>query len=114
MIVYKEYQSVYVPSSELGPPPLPRMRVCLPPETQTGGDNTRLGMRGWGTQFRRLDRKPGTLYTLYLYAYPNKKRFTALFLFTWLLYFAEHVCIWKSVQKNGCVFYLQKPEEILA
>ncbi len=60
---------MYVPSSELGPPSLPRKRVCLPPWTQRDmRSNTRLRVRGWGgTQFRRSGRHSGTLYTLWYF-----------------------------------------------
>jgi hypothetical protein len=55
--VYIEYQS-FRPFVGIGS----SKRVCLPPWTHRGNSNTRLRVRGWGTQFRRLDRKPGTLY----------------------------------------------------
>jgi hypothetical protein len=42
------------------PCPLPRKRVC-PPWTQIGGATLACG-EGGGAQFRRQDRKPGTLY----------------------------------------------------
>jgi len=55
---------VSVPSSELGPHPFLRKRMCLPPGLK-GGSNTLLRMWGWGTQFGRLVRKPWhSVYTL--------------------------------------------------
>ncbi len=48
------------------PPPPPPYRVCLPPGYPKDGRATLA--YGWGggrTQFGRLDRKPGTLYTLW-------------------------------------------------
>jgi hypothetical protein len=35
---------------------------CVPLRPK-GGSNTRLRVREWGSQFQRLDRKPGILYT---------------------------------------------------
>jgi hypothetical protein len=47
------------------PHPLPRQRVCLPPWIQKGGGKHSLaGEGGGGTQFGRLDRKPGTEYSV--------------------------------------------------
>ncbi len=60
--VFIEYQSVLL--SELGP--LTRKRVCLPHWIQRGEQHSLAGEReGEGTQFERLDKKPGTLYTLW-------------------------------------------------
>ncbi len=42
----------------------PHPRVS-PPLDPKGGGNIPLRLRGWGTQYGRLDRKPGTLYTLW-------------------------------------------------
>jgi hypothetical protein len=39
--IYKEYTTVYVPSSELG--------VCPPPPEPGGGGHTSLRVRGWGS-----------------------------------------------------------------
>ncbi len=54
---YREPCRVSVPSSELGPPP----PDLSPPPRNQGGGNTRLRVRGRGSQFWRLERKPGTL-----------------------------------------------------
>jgi hypothetical protein len=57
---------VSVPSSELAPPPpLPKAGVPPPPGTNGGEGNTR--MRGGGSQFGRLERKPCILNTLCLH-----------------------------------------------
>jgi hypothetical protein len=45
-----------VPSSELGPPTPSHASECVPPN-QSGGD-ARLRVRGWGSQFGRLEKKP--------------------------------------------------------
>jgi hypothetical protein len=56
-----EYQSV-CPSSQLGPPtPSPVSECVSPLDPKVGGRNTLLRVRGWGTQFGRLNRKPFTL-----------------------------------------------------
>jgi hypothetical protein len=56
---------VYVPSSALGPlHPLSRHRVIPPPRNQTGGHTLACGRGGGGSQFGRLEKKPGTLSTL--------------------------------------------------
>ncbi len=47
-----------------GPHPLTRKRVLFPLGFE-GGSHTRLRVRGWGTQFGRLARNPGALYTVY-------------------------------------------------
>jgi hypothetical protein len=46
------------------PPPSP-FSLCVPPflEPKVGGGNTRMRVKG-GSQFGRLERKPGTLFTL--------------------------------------------------
>ena len=63
-IVTIEYQS-FCPFVEIGSPhPLPFNGVCLLPWTQMGGATLTFGWEGEGTQFGRLDRNPGTLYTL--------------------------------------------------
>jgi hypothetical protein len=52
-------------SFELGPPAPSPASVCVPPfGTTGGGGNTRLQVRGRGSQIGRLGRKPGTLYIL--------------------------------------------------
>jgi hypothetical protein len=59
---------VSVPSSELGPLSF-RKRLYLPPWTlksQGGGGEQHSLVGEGGTQFRRLERKPGTLYTQWL------------------------------------------------
>jgi hypothetical protein len=60
----KQSARLSVQSSELGPStPHPQASVALP--LVLGGRHTRLrGGGGGGTQFGRLDRKPGTLYIL--------------------------------------------------
>ncbi len=66
IIVYMEYQSV-CPFVGIGSThSLPRKRVISPlgPE---GWSYTRFRVRVLGTQFGRLGRKPGTLYTLWYY-----------------------------------------------
>ncbi len=66
-LLYTWNTRVSVPSSESGlPPPIWEASVTLPPWTQRGRSNTLLQVNGWGTQFGRLDRKPGTLYTLHV------------------------------------------------
>jgi hypothetical protein len=56
-------------SSELGTPPphpLPCKQACRPPADPKGwGEQQSLGCDGGGTQFGRLDRKPGNLCTLW-------------------------------------------------
>jgi hypothetical protein len=66
--VYLEYQSV-CPIVRIGSPPPPpcplsRKRVCSPLGTKGGGGN-KGGEGAGGSQFERLERKPGTLSTLY-------------------------------------------------
>ncbi len=57
-VTERDITRVSVPSSELAPPnPLPRMRVCLPPWTQRGGDNTLLRMRWWGDSIWMIRKK---------------------------------------------------------
>ncbi len=58
-IVYIEYQSV-CPFVGIGSPPTPPPRECVPPRNQRGG-HTRMRGSQWG----RLERKPGTLSTLW-------------------------------------------------
>ncbi len=58
--IYLEYTTVFVPSSESGPPSLSRKRVCSP-QNQRGGGHIRQGVRGWGSQLGRLKKKPSTL-----------------------------------------------------
>ncbi len=61
--IYIVYQSV-CPFVEIGSPqPLPFKWVCLLPWTQMGGATLTFGWGCEGTQFGRLGRKPGTLYT---------------------------------------------------
>jgi hypothetical protein len=65
IIVYLEYQSV-CPIVGIGspqPPPL-KMSVFPPWLQRGGGSNNLLQVRGWGSQFGRLDRRPVTLYIL--------------------------------------------------
>jgi hypothetical protein len=64
IIVYIEYLSV-CPFVEIGSPPLPQVSVP-PPLDPKGVATFTIGMRGWEAQFGRLDRKPGTLYTLWV------------------------------------------------
>jgi hypothetical protein len=58
-----------VPSSESGPPPPPhphplsRKRVC--PTEPKGGGHSRLRVRGWGSQFGRLEKRLSILSTLW-------------------------------------------------
>jgi hypothetical protein len=47
------------------PPTRSSESECVSPLGSKGGSNTLLQVRGWGTQFGRLDRRPGTLYTLW-------------------------------------------------
>ena len=57
------------PSSELGhPTPSPASECVSPFGPKERRNSTALRVRGRGTQFGRLERKPGTLYTL-LYMY---------------------------------------------
>ncbi len=69
--MYIEYHIpyvVFVPSSEMGPPaPPPPASECVPSLDPKVGKATIPGVRPWGVggaQFGRLERKPGTLYTL--------------------------------------------------
>jgi hypothetical protein len=65
---YKWSPRVSVPSSELGPPhPFPHKReACMSsPLDPKWEEQHSLGVRRWGTQFGRLERKPGALYTLW-------------------------------------------------
>ena len=56
------------------PTPLSLQLVCPPPflEPKVGGGNTRMQVKG-GSQFGRLERKPGTLFTLPV---PNGRKFS--------------------------------------
>jgi hypothetical protein len=56
-----EYQSV-CPFVRIGPPP--PSSECVPPWNQRGGQHL-LAVRGRGSQFGRLERKPGTLCSLW-------------------------------------------------
>jgi hypothetical protein len=61
-----EYQSVR-PFVGMGSPHPLRASECCPPSPpgpSGEGRHTLLREWGWGTQFRRRNRKPGTLYTL--------------------------------------------------
>ncbi len=67
-IILYEYPSA-CPFVRIGspPPPLPQASVCPPPPLGIKGreDNTRfLQVRGGGSKFGRLERQPGTLYTV--------------------------------------------------
>jgi hypothetical protein len=63
-----EYQSVWsLRPNWFPPPPLPQASVS-PPGAK--GGHTRLRVRGRGSQFGRLERKPGTLSILQLVVYP--------------------------------------------
>jgi hypothetical protein len=55
------------------PPHLPPASVSLP-RNQKGG-HSRLRVRGWGSQFRRLEKKPSTLSTLCLEPYQMSSNF---------------------------------------
>ncbi len=55
-----------VPSSELGPHPLFRKRVCPPPETKGEGAYSPAGAGVGESHFGRLEKKPSTLSTLCL------------------------------------------------
>ncbi len=69
-IVYLVGTRMSVPSSNLSrAPPSPQApRLCPPPpRTQMGRATLACGRGGGGTQFGRLGRKPGTLYTLRFY-----------------------------------------------
>ncbi len=64
-----EYRSVWsLRPNWLLPPPLPQASVS-PPGAK--GGHTRLRVRGRGSQFVRLERKPGTLSILQLVVYPS-------------------------------------------
>ncbi len=67
IILYLEYQSV-CPFVQIGfSRPLSLQRVCPPPLEPNGGGGSNTRSRMWGSrgsQFGRLERKPGTLYTL--------------------------------------------------
>ncbi len=54
-----------VPSSKLAPPAPSPASECVPPLEPKGGQHL-LRVRGWGSQFGRLDRKSGTLSTLWI------------------------------------------------
>jgi hypothetical protein len=62
-VVYLEYQNVCFIFGIWSPHPLPRKRVCLLPWIQRAGGATLSCGRG-GTQFGRLDRKPGTEFSV--------------------------------------------------
>ncbi len=65
---YLEYTTVSVLLSELGPllPSFPQSSVS-PTRNQRGGGHTRLRVRGWGVSiFRRLEKKPSTLWPVVL------------------------------------------------
>jgi hypothetical protein len=53
---------LFFPSSELGHPP--ESEWCSPSPLLVQGGNTPAKDRGWGTQFQRRDRHPGTLGTI--------------------------------------------------
>jgi hypothetical protein len=64
VIIPRVPQCLFVFSSELGPPSLlSRKRVCPTPGTK-GGATLACGRGDGRTQFGRLERKPGTLYTM--------------------------------------------------
>jgi hypothetical protein len=71
------------------PPPLLQSNVSPPLEPKAGGGNIRRLVWGWGGQFRRLERKPGTLYTLWFILYTLNLSLLNL----------EHV-IYKQLQMN--------------
>ncbi len=53
IIIYLEYYCrVSVPSSELGPPPLPPQAECFRPLSRRGGGNNLWWVRGWGEPIR--------------------------------------------------------------
>jgi hypothetical protein len=55
------------PCPNWDPPPfLSLASVCVPARNQRGG-HTRLRVRGWGAQFRKLEKKPSTLSTLWVW-----------------------------------------------
>jgi hypothetical protein len=59
----REVVFAYIISSELASPAISPGRGGVPPLESKGGggNNTRLWVRGGGSQFGRLERKPGTL-----------------------------------------------------
>ena len=62
VIVYLEYQSV-CPIVGIGSPHPFSESERVSPLGSKGGEEHLFQVRGWGTQFGRLDRRPGTLYT---------------------------------------------------
>ncbi len=62
--IYIKYQSV-CPFVGIRPPPLPSPHASVSPplDPKKGEQNSLAGEGVGGTQFGRLDRKPGTLYT---------------------------------------------------
>ncbi len=70
-----ECTRISVPSSELGPStPSPACEFVSPLDPKGGGGNTCgiLGVKGGGTQYGRLDKKPDTLYTLLYKGYSGE------------------------------------------
>ncbi len=64
-----EYQSVCFFVWIVSPRPLFRQQMCFPrPMEPKGGQTLACGWGGGGTQFGRLERKPGILYTLWFYS----------------------------------------------
>jgi hypothetical protein len=64
--MYTYSTTVYVPSSELGPPNPSPASACVPPPEQKGGANS-VQVRGGGeSQCGRLEKKPSTLSTLWI------------------------------------------------
>ncbi len=98
------YQSV-CPFVRIGSPrPLSRKRVCPSHGTiGRGGSNTSLGVRERGSQFGRLESKPGTLvYTLWLHV-------CDFYLFTVFSSVPDHdilVWIWIRIRIHGSCLWL--------
>ncbi len=69
MVIHVDYtnNTVFVPSSELGPPTPSPTCEGAPPRNQRGGGQHSPAREGWGAQFGRLEKKPGTLSTLWWY-----------------------------------------------
>jgi hypothetical protein len=76
VIIYRAPEFLASSRPNWVPHPLPRKRMCLSaydPKVGGGGSNTRLRVRGWGTHFGRLARKPGTLYTQWHVTFKGEK-----------------------------------------
>ncbi len=98
IIVYLEYQSVCLFVGIGSPHPFPRKRVCLPPRTYGGGDNTRWRVREWGDPMRTTGQKADTLYSLCSLV-------TFLKSFVFEIYPHKDIC--KKWMKNNTVINLE-------